>query len=146
VAAFIGMDNRIICDYEDGRWMAAGKPVHGTALASSAADKRLALRLRADDVRVVAPEATVASDESGLDVLVVDSEYGGKVLDLVLDANGTRLFARVPAGDSGSWARSLKAGDGVQAAFRVRDAQFFDEATGVAAPISHANALNGVLR
>jgi iron(III) transport system ATP-binding protein len=146
VAAFIGMDNRIVCEYQDGRWMAAGNPIHGTSLASSPATEALAVRLRAEDLQVVPRGTLVAADESSVDVVVVDSEYGGKHLDVVLDANGTRLFARVPSADSGSWTRGLKAGDGVTAAFRIRDAQLFDEVTGLAAPVQLADAMSGALR
>jgi iron(III) transport system ATP-binding protein len=131
VAAFIGMDNRLVCEYLDGRWTVAGEPIEGDALPQGGNHPPLALRLRADDLRVALPDSATPAGSSSLLASVIDTEYGGRHLDIVLDANGTRLFARIPSGESGSWERSLGPGDAVRTSFHGRDAHFFDEHSGI---------------
>ena len=76
-------------------------------------------------------QCSAAGREHDLEATVVDTEYGGRHLDVVLDANGTRLFARIPSGESDSWERTLKVDDAVRASFYQRNAHFFDESSGV---------------
>ena len=143
VAAFIGMDNRVVCTYEDGRWVAAGQPIGGSEVGVAGATP-VAMRLRADDLQVTPCDASVGANMSSLDAVVVDAEYGGRHLDVVLDANGTRLFARIPSGVSDSWARGLKQNDPVRASFRQSDAHFFDVETGFGASDIAEPVLNAV--
>ncbi len=143
VAAFIGMDNRVVCTYQDGRWAAAGRPIGGSELGI-AGTAPVAMRLRADDLQVTPCDASVGANMSSLDAVVVDAEYGGRHLDVVLDANGTRLFARIPSGVSDSWARGLKQNDPVRASFRQSDAHFFDDETGSGASDIAEPVLNAV--
>jgi iron(III) transport system ATP-binding protein len=124
VAAFIGMSNRLVSEYADDRWIVCGLPSEGAGLPASTA-RSVAVRLRAEDLDLLPPASEPPTDQVAVPGKVVDSEYGGRHIDVVVDANGTRLFARIPAGETGSWARSLGGGDQVLIAFRPDDASFF---------------------
>jgi ABC-type Fe3+/spermidine/putrescine transport system ATPase subunit len=127
VAAFIGMSNRLVCDHAEGSWRCCGIPLLGGAFQPASTNRKVAVRLRPDDVRLVARSEEVHADEVGFGAKVVDSEFGGRHMDVVVDAEGTRVHARIPAGTTDSWARKLDAGDGVTVAFRPADAQIYDD-------------------
>jgi hypothetical protein len=57
---------------------------------------------------------------------IVDSEYGGKTMDVVARLASTRIFARISSGDSGSFARRLAPGDRVIISFRPTDAMLYE--------------------
>jgi iron(III) transport system ATP-binding protein len=57
---------------------------------------------------------------------VVDAEYGGRHMDVVVRLGDTKLFARVPSGEHGGWARKLAAGDTVVVSFRPSDAMLYE--------------------
>ena len=52
-------------------------------------------------------------DTLAFTAIVVDSEFGGRWMDVVVTVGGTRLQSRMPAGERGSWVRSLNAGEQV---------------------------------
>jgi hypothetical protein len=58
-------------------------------------------------------------------VSVIDAEYAGRHMDVVVVLGATRLHARIPTGDFGSWARRLRPGDRVTASFRPADAMVY---------------------
>jgi hypothetical protein len=65
----------------------------------------------------------------GFPATVVDSEFGGRYMDVSLDAGlTTRVHARIPAGERGGWARTLNAGQPVLARLRPRDLALYDDA------------------
>jgi hypothetical protein len=66
--------------------------------------------------------------------MVADSEFGGRWMDVSLTLGGTRLHSRIPAGERGSWVRSLNAGELVVGFVRSADTIFFDQ-TGARIPI-----------
>ena len=60
---------------------------------------------------------------------VVDSEFGGRHLDVGVTVGSTRLLSRIPAGERGSWARTLEPRPAVLVAIvNPRDLAFYDEA------------------
>ena len=123
VAAFIGMGNRLICEYFDGRWIACGEPTEGVPVSTD--HRRVAVRLRADDLQLLPPDEPVPAGAVAFPSKVVDSEYGGRTMDITVETDGTRLHARMAAGESGSWARSLQSGENVRAVFVPGDGRMF---------------------
>ena len=116
VAGFIGMENRLSLERKDGGWAHVGEPVEGRARL-----RRPVARLarRADAPR---GPATRQAGNAGrrptplaFTAIVADSEFGGRSMDVVVTAGGTRLHSRMPAGERGSWIRSLNAGEQVTA-------------------------------
>ena len=79
------------------------------------------------DLRLVEHGATVPPDVLSFTAIVADSEFGGRTMDVVLTIGGTRLHSRMPAGERGSWIRSLNAGEQLTAYFSPSDLTFFDD-------------------
>jgi iron(III) transport system ATP-binding protein len=126
VAAFLGMANRVVCRYVDGRWIAGGSVLGGAPVQATPTGSALAVRLRADDVDLDPPGVDPPPDRTTVEVSVVDAEYAGRHMDVVVQLGDTRLHARVPAGDAGSWARRVAPGDRLVASFRPADAMVYE--------------------
>ena len=124
VAAFLGMANRLVCEYIDGRWVADGQ-VLGGAPVQVPTGQALAVRLRADDVALHPIGEDPGPDRTTASVTVVDAEYAGRHMDVVVVMGGTRLQARIPTGDAGSWSRRVAPGDRLVASFRPADAMLY---------------------
>jgi hypothetical protein len=60
--------------------------------------------------------------------MVVDSEFGGRHMDVTLTIGPTRCQSRIPAGARGSWARTLDAGQPVCAYAQTHSLKAFDDA------------------
>ena len=101
VAAFLGMSNRLVCRYVDGRWVADGQVLDGAPVQTAPPRTALAVRLRSDDVALHPPDNTPRLDRTTASVTVVDAEYAGRYMDVVVMLGGTRVQARIPTGDSG---------------------------------------------
>jgi iron(III) transport system ATP-binding protein len=126
VAAFLGMANRLVCRYVDGRWIAEGEVMAGAPVQATPTGTSLAVRLRADDVCLHPPGVDPTPDRTTVDVHVVDAEYAGRHMDVVVQLGETRLQARIPTGDAGSWARRAAPGDRLVASFRPADAMVYE--------------------
>ena len=124
VAEFIGMSNRIECDYADGRWYANSSPLRGHP--PSTANVPVVLRLRPDDVHVTARGDEVPDGRTAVDGTVVDTGYGGRHVDVVVELTDGRVRARVPTATGPHWARSLAAGVAVTLSFAPSAARSFD--------------------
>src|SRR5262249_41793862 len=74
---------------------------------------------------------------------VVDSEFGGRYMDVSIETGLTRLQARIPAGERGGWARSLNAGQQVVATVRPANLVFYDEAGALVTRTRRAAAVAG---
>jgi iron(III) transport system ATP-binding protein len=83
------------------------------------------VRLRPDDVRLVPVAERVASAVT-LPAAVVDSEFGGRHMDVVVAVGEERVHTRIPSGDRGGWARTLELDQPVQLSFRPTDAMYYD--------------------
>jgi iron(III) transport system ATP-binding protein len=126
VAAFLGMSNRLVCRYVDGRWVAEGEVLGGAPVQPAPTGAALAVRLRADDVGLHPSGDGLGPDRTTFDVTVVDAEYAGRNMDVVVQVGGTRLHARIPTGDTGSWARVLAPGDRLVASFRPAESMVYE--------------------
>ncbi len=126
VAAFIGMSNRLVCERADNGWACDGQVLAGAPLQAAPLGGTVAVRLRSEDVDIHPSTAMVPADRTTATATIVDSEYGGKTMDVVARLGDTRIFARIPSGDSGGFARRLTPGERVIISFRPTDAMLYE--------------------
>jgi iron(III) transport system ATP-binding protein len=127
VAGFIGMANRFVFERRDGVWTHEGDPIHGDLSWIGSASPSITARARAEDVRLVPAHDVAPADTIVVGATVVDSEFGGRHLDVVVNVGSTRVLSRIPAGARGGWARSLEPGQPVQASLPSRSLALYDD-------------------
>ena len=115
VAGFIGMENRLTLERQDGGWRHDSEPLKGELGFDDRAFDSLTARARPEDLQLSKPGTPVEPDTLSFSAIVVDSEFGGRSMDVLLTVAGTRLHSRMPAGERGDWIRSLNAGEQVNA-------------------------------
>jgi len=125
VAGFIGMGNRIAVERGEHGWSHGDEVVNGVAFETPATS--LSLRARAEDVLLVPADEQPPSDTISFRATVVDSEFGGRHMDVALTIGTTRIMSRIPTGVRGSWARTLNAGQSVLAYMQRHNVRAFDE-------------------
>jgi iron(III) transport system ATP-binding protein len=128
VAGFIGMSNRFDLDCRGGQWSLNGQAVtvdRNLPLPRDATS--VGVRVRPDDLALAPSGTQVEADSATFPADVVDAEFGGRHIDVVISVSDTRLHARVPSARFDGWARRLAAGDKVLASFPISTALFFDE-------------------
>jgi iron(III) transport system ATP-binding protein len=140
VAGFIGMGNRMELQRQDGRWAYAGHPVDDFAVDTPS--DAIGIRTRPEDVRVIPADAEAPSGSIALVGTIVDSEFGGRHIDVALTVGDTRLLSRIPAGERGSWARTLQAGQPVTAAIDKHEMKVFDESGRLVRPAARATVVS----
>jgi iron(III) transport system ATP-binding protein len=126
VAGFIGMSNRFDLELRDGMAFLAGHAatIDG-ALPVGRRTPVVGVRLRPDDL-VLAPVGSAAAGGTvSFLAEIVDSEFGGRHVDVVIVVGKTRLHARVPSGPVGGWARTLTPRGAVTASFPLDGAIYF---------------------
>lgn len=126
VAGFIGMANRLELERHDGVWTHGGVRFDGEPAHVDALGARVTIRARPEDLQL-APTSTAAPAGSiSFPAVVVDSEFGGRWMDIVATVGETRVQSKLAAGGRGGWARSLTPGEEVLGFFRSSDLTFFD--------------------
>jgi hypothetical protein len=100
--------------------MLGGAPVQSVPAATA-----IAVRLRREDVCLHPAEAEPPGGHTTAKATVVDSEYAGRSMDVVVLLGDKRLQAHISSGDYGSWARRLGPGDPVVMSFRPADAMVY---------------------
>jgi iron(III) transport system ATP-binding protein len=141
VAEFIGMSNRIVLERRDGGWAHEGVTIDGDLSWLDTAARTVTARARSEDVQLTPRVDASPPDTINLDATVVDSEFGGRHLDVVVNVGPTRLLARVPAGERGSWSRSLQRDQPVVASLNTRHLAFYDTSGGRIATSGHPVAV-----
>jgi iron(III) transport system ATP-binding protein len=116
VAEFIGMSNRLPLQRQDGAWMFAGEKVNGEPPIPRGHDD-VFVRLRPDDLLLSPVEQQLPAGSITFPAEIVDSEFGGRHMDVIVSVRGTRLHAKVPSGSLGGWARTLQPGQQITAGF-----------------------------
>jgi iron(III) transport system ATP-binding protein len=137
VAGFIGMENRLSLERAEGGWAHHGEPVKGEVGLDDRSRDAVTVRARPEDVQLTGPEAQVEPNALSFTATIADSEFGGRWMDVLLTVAGTRLHSRMPAGERGSWIRTLNAGEQVTAYLRPGDTTCFDQ-DGARIPTRHA--------
>jgi iron(III) transport system ATP-binding protein len=128
VADFIGMVNRLALERHESGWAYEGERLNGDLGPLATSSTEITARARSEDVNLIPPDESPPPDTIGFPATVVDSEFGGRYMDVSVEAGLARVFARIPAGERGGWARTLNAGQPVFAVLRPRDLAFYDEA------------------
>jgi len=124
VAEFIGMSNRLPLQRQDGAWVFAGETVNGDLPLAGAHDD-VFVRLRPDDLMLSPVEQQLPPQSVTFPAEIVDSEFGGRHMDVIVSVRGTRLHARVPSGSLGGWARTLRPGQRITAGFPMDAAIYY---------------------
>jgi iron(III) transport system ATP-binding protein len=128
VAGFIGMSNRLVLRRLGTGWLAGEEPAGGEPLTAELPVPRsqaeVSVRLRPDDLLLARPDQQPPPGTVALPAEVVDAQFGGRHMDVVVTAGGTRLHAKAPLAAS-PWARHLTAGEPVGAWFAERAAVYF---------------------
>jgi iron(III) transport system ATP-binding protein len=106
VAGFIGMSNRLELRRDGGGWSTGDVPVDGD-LPVPRALHEVAARLRPDDLRLFPADAVPPQGGVAFPAEVVDAQFGGRHLDIVLSLAENRLHARVPI-DGQRWERGQR--------------------------------------
>lgn len=123
VAGFIGMSNRLVLEIQDGRPTIGGAIVQGAV--PRVGDALTSIRLLPDDLQI-SPTGVTPPDLTSVTATIVDSEFGGRHMDVVVNVGDERLLARIPSGRPGGFARTLDAGQEVTLSFDPVSAMYFD--------------------
>jgi iron(III) transport system ATP-binding protein len=126
VAGFIGMANRLMLERRDGVWTHAGVRLDGDPAPGGSVGDRVTIRARPEDLQLVPRNAAAPAASIAFPAVIVDSEFGGRSMDVVATVGGTRVQSKLSAGERGGWARSLTPGEEVLGYFRSVDLTFFD--------------------
>jgi len=143
VAQFIGMMNRLVFDRREVGWAHDGEPVDGDLAWLDTASTSVTARTRSEDVQLQRPDDSVPEGALALPATVVDKEFGGRHLDVVVTAGETRLLSRIPTGGRDSWARNLETGQPVVATLRPRELAFYDQSGALIRATSRPVAVAG---
>jgi iron(III) transport system ATP-binding protein len=128
VAGFIGMSNRLELERREHEWVFAGHTVSMDGdLPVARQSTSVGVRLRPDDLILAPAGDQVAARSISFLAEVVDSEFGGRHMDVVIAVGKTRLHARVPSGGARGWARTLTPGLPVTASFAVDSGIYFGD-------------------
>ncbi|MFI5675557.1 ABC transporter ATP-binding protein [Streptomyces cellulosae] len=140
VAGFIGMSNRLPLRRQGTGWALACRPgAGGQAPAPGQAvvdelpvprsQSAVTARLRPDDLQLCPVEEKPPPHGVGLAAEVVDAQFGGRHMDVVVTIADSRLHAQAPLTGK-PWARGLSRGQQVTAWF-AKDAAIYYDADGV---------------
>jgi iron(III) transport system ATP-binding protein len=126
VAGFIGMSNRLVLELRDGVWTYEGTAIGGEPPAVKGSHTKVTARLRPDDLTLTPTGESPAPHTTTIAAKVIDAEFGGRHMDVVVGVGDNRIQARIPTGERGSWARNLT-GQDVTVGFRANGAALYDE-------------------
>src|SRR5205823_14360696 len=101
VAGFIGMGNRLELEQGGAGWRHDGIEVQGDLSAEERLPDRIVVRARAEDLELAQPDAIPPQPALSLPAVVVDSEFAGRAIDIVVRIGDTRLQSRMAAGERG---------------------------------------------
>ena len=126
VAEFIGMSNRVDVQRGSGGWQLGADGVGGE-LPVPADHDQVGLRFRPDVMGMAASIEDVPSGSITFGATVVDSQFGGLHMDVMVALAGGRLHARVPTVSRDDWARHLVEGQPVVAHVDPQGVVVYDE-------------------
>jgi iron(III) transport system ATP-binding protein len=126
VAEFIGMSNRVPLVHEGTTWTFSGETVTGD-LRLPGNPTTVTARLRPDDLFLAPTAANCAAGTMCMPAKVVDSQFGGRHMDVVVEVQEKRLHARVPSGVFGGWARKLELDQEVVVGFDTSTAVYYGD-------------------
>jgi iron(III) transport system ATP-binding protein len=124
VAGFIGMSNRLPLERGATGWAFSGAVVAGD-LRLPGNPMTVTARVRPEDLQLAPTAADCPSGSVCMPADVVDSQFGGRHMDVVIRVGTTRLNARVPSGAFDGWARKLEMDQPVAVGFDPRSAVYY---------------------
>ncbi|MFE5812870.1 ABC transporter ATP-binding protein [Streptomyces sp. NPDC056479] len=125
VAGFIGMSNRLALRRAGEAWTVADGAAVAGELPVPRSYAEVTVRLRPDDLQLCPAEENPPTHGVGLAAEVVDAQFGGRHMDVVVTIADSRLHARAPLTGT-PWARSLARGQRVTAWFAKDTALYYD--------------------
>lgn len=135
VAGFIGMSNRLVLERSDGAWLYDATPIGGDSAAIAGAHPTVTIRVRPDDLFLTPAGEPLPPQTTGVPAKVIDSEFGGRHLDVVVAAGDNRIHARVPTAESSA---GKLVGQDVMVSFRLASVAFYDDNGVRIEPVVHA--------
>lgn len=126
VADFIGMSNGFEAVRADVSWRLGSVTLDG-ALPIAADQRSARVRLRPEDVCLAPTGSDLAPGTVSAPSVVVDSQFGGRHMDVVVEIDGHRLHSRLSSDAHGGWGRRLTAGDQARLEFDPANAVFFGD-------------------
>jgi iron(III) transport system ATP-binding protein len=110
VASFIGMSNRIEWTRAEDGWVSGAGARLGRDGLGAVSDDKVVSRVRPEDLRVHRARPADPGRSVVFDGTLVTTAYGGRHVDVTVQADGTRLLVRVGAGEDEAWVRTLSPG------------------------------------
>ncbi|HET7722635.1 MAG TPA: ABC transporter ATP-binding protein, partial [Acidimicrobiales bacterium] len=126
VAEFIGMSNRLPLAHEGTAWTFSGETVTGD-IRLPGSPTSVTARVRPEDLQLAPTDSAHPADTVSIPAKVVDSQFGGRHMDVVVRVQDTRLNARVPSSAFGGWARKLEMDQDVVLTFAPSGAVFYGD-------------------
>jgi iron(III) transport system ATP-binding protein len=127
VASFIGMSNQLPLERGGDGWVFAGQSLKIDGHLPIERDRgRVTVRLRPDDLFLIPADQPAPANTVSFPAEVVDSEFGGRHMDVVVEVGENRLQAKVPSGTVRGWTRNLTPGQPLTAGFGADVAIYFD--------------------
>jgi iron(III) transport system ATP-binding protein len=124
VADFIGMSNGLPLRRAADDWVVSDERVSGHLDVPRDQDE-VHVRLRPDDVHLAPAGSTIDPIMVTARANVVDSQFGGRHIDVVVRLGDHRLEARVPSRSYDGWGKSLRLDDELLFAFDPRTALLY---------------------
>ena len=139
VAEFIGMSNRLPLVHQGTAWTFLDETVTGD-LRLPGSPTAVTARLRPEDLQLTPPSTAHQPGTVTVPAKVVDSQFGGRHMDVVVRVQDTRLQARVHSSAFGGWARTLEMDQPVTITFDPSTAVFYgDDSTRIAGHVDLTN-------
>jgi iron(III) transport system ATP-binding protein len=110
VASFIGMSNRIEWARAEDGWVSEAGARLGRDGLGEVSDDKVVSRVRPEDMRIHRARPADPDRAVVFDGTLVTAAYGGRHVDVTVQAGGTRLHVRVGAGEDETWVRALSPG------------------------------------
>jgi iron(III) transport system ATP-binding protein len=126
VAGFIGMSNRLPLQRDGESWAFGSEQLTGE-LRLPGDPTSVVVRLRPDDLVLAPTEADCPAGAVCMRAKVIDSQFGGRHMDVVVEVADSRLHAKVPSTAFSGWARKLVLDQDVVAAFGPSTAVYYGE-------------------
>lgn len=127
VAAFIGMGNRLELTRGERGWsIASGESLDlGARTPTRGAGDRAVARLRAEDLHLRRNSDDAPGHHVLLHAALVDTEFGGRNYDVLVDIEGQQLSLRADTREHGAWLRDAEDGTPVLISFAPSDVRLF---------------------
>jgi iron(III) transport system ATP-binding protein len=126
VADFIGMSNGLPLERAGDDWVVSGQRLSGH-LDVPRDQQEVHVRLRPEDINLAPPGTQVGAATPTCRGVVIDSQFGGRHMDVSLRVGEERLEARVPSRSYNGWGKTLQHDDEVLVGFEQHSVLLFQK-------------------